>query len=178
MAVQGRRKVWKSGGPVVLGGDNVPPPGRDRVNWSAQNWGVSPHSTPLRQPCIVSINQRVFYILISPEMSEHYKYVLLWSLERYLEISIRIKGSFQKRKKEKKDTQVEGLVMGPLFWKCVSFTTETSLKCGSVLLLEVPYRCQRTAAKLCSGQYSIMPRPQICQYLNEMPAEHAYEIFG
>ena len=48
-------------------------------------------------------------------MSEHYNYVLLWSLERYLEISIRIKGSFQKRKKEKKDTQVEGLVMGPLF---------------------------------------------------------------
>ena len=24
-AIQGRRKVWKSGGLVVLGGDNVPP---------------------------------------------------------------------------------------------------------------------------------------------------------
>ena len=37
--MQGRHKVWKSGGLVVLGGDNVPPPGRDRINWSAKNWG-------------------------------------------------------------------------------------------------------------------------------------------
>ena len=40
LAIQGRRKVWKYGGLVVLGRDNVPPPGRDRVNWHAKNWGA------------------------------------------------------------------------------------------------------------------------------------------
>ena len=41
------------GGLVVLGGDNVPHPGWDRVNWSVKNWPLQPPR--LRQPWILTV---------------------------------------------------------------------------------------------------------------------------
>ena len=53
-AHQGRRKVWKSGGACSTGWGWCAPPGRDRVNWSAKNWGsVRPPATPFQHACIV-----------------------------------------------------------------------------------------------------------------------------
>ena len=42
--VQGRRRVWKSGVPVLFGEHNLSPHSWDRVNWSAKIWGC--HGTP------------------------------------------------------------------------------------------------------------------------------------
>ena len=64
--MQGRRKVWKSGGLVVLGGDNVPPPGRDRVNWSAKNWGAKAPPAPppplCDSPAVIQLLPRIHVV--------------------------------------------------------------------------------------------------------------------
>ena len=39
---------WKTlGVPVVIGGDSLPSPGWNRVNWSAKYWPVAPLATPV-----------------------------------------------------------------------------------------------------------------------------------
>ena len=52
----GRRKVWKSGGLVVMGGDNVSPPGWDRVNWSAKPPQPPACDSPEGQCLILKLN--------------------------------------------------------------------------------------------------------------------------
>ena len=53
--LQGSRKVWKSGGGlVVLGGENVPPPDWDRVNWSAKK--RAPQPPPLLATALTTTN--------------------------------------------------------------------------------------------------------------------------
>ena len=56
--MQGRRKVWKSGGLVVLGGDNVLP-GRDRVKMICQKLGGG---AALSHACILIIIQQLKYM--------------------------------------------------------------------------------------------------------------------
>ena len=54
-AVQGRRKVWKSGRAWITVVDIICPPGWNRVNCLAKNRELKPPQPPcLRQPCAVS----------------------------------------------------------------------------------------------------------------------------
>ena len=41
------------GGHIVLGGDNVPPPAWDRVNWSAKKWGARVPPAPPLVACLI-----------------------------------------------------------------------------------------------------------------------------
>ena len=46
MYIQGRRKVWKSGGDRSTVVGIICTPGWDRVNCSAKNWGAQAPSAP------------------------------------------------------------------------------------------------------------------------------------
>ena len=61
--LQGRHKVWKSGGgawSTVVG--IICPPGWDRVNYLAKNWGAKAPPPTCYEPVIVIIKYKLLFV--------------------------------------------------------------------------------------------------------------------